>query len=199
MSKDEGFENVVFDGFDLADENLQGWDGEGGGPPEIPPGEYTLEVKHVEVTDTNAGDGKNFVVTYAVADEGPYADKEFKQWYLFNGKNVKEGHRRRIAHVMRDCLRVPINGQGGFETKDLLGLRMSALLGHESYTKHNPLTQQAKEYVNITVSGERPLEGAVAAAPAPTPNKATAAAPKAPARPPAAPPRAPASRPPATR
>lgn len=191
MSDD--FQNVVFDGFDLGDENLQGWDGEGGGPPEIPPGEYTLEVKHIEVADTNAGDGKNFILTYAIADEGPYLGKEFKQWMLYAGKNVKEGHRRRIAHVFRDCLRVPLNGQGGFATQDALGLRLSAMLGHETYSKVNPLTQQTKEYVNITVNGERPVGDAPAAAAKPVaPAKAP---PAAPARAPAAPPRAPAARP----
>jgi len=200
MSQEEEkqFENVVFDGFDLADENLQGWDGEGGGPPAIPPGMYTLEVTNVEIVDTNAGDGRNFVFTWKVADEGEFLGKEFKSWMLYTGKNFKEGHRRRIAHVIRDCLRCPLNGAGGFETKDLLGLRLTATVSHEVTAKRNPLTQQIKEYINLVINGERPIEGAPSAQAA-APSKPAAAPPRPtapPSRPPAAPPsRAPAAAP----
>lgn len=199
MSQEEEkqFENVVFDGFDLADENLQGWDGEGGGPPAIPPGIYTLEVANVEIADTNAGDGRNFVFTWRVADEGEYQGKEFKSWMLFAGKNLKDGHRRRIAHVIRDCLRAPLNAAGGFETKDLLGLRLTATISHETYAKRNPLTQEIKEYINLQMNGERPVEGA-APAQAAAPAKPAGAPPKPtapPSKPPAAPPRAPAAAP----
>lgn len=189
---DENNESFVIDSFDMRDETLKGWDGEGGGPPEVPPDEYLLECDSVTSKTTKAGDGKNIIVDWRIVG-GDYDGKTFKQWYYYTGERLKMGHKRRIAHVFRDALGVPMTDQGHWDVKDALGRRMYGTVSHESSESYDPVTQAKKTFINIKLSSERPAEDQPqAAAPPPPPPKAASAPPS---KPPASPP--PANRPPA--
>lgn len=199
--------NFVFDGFDLADENLQTWDGEGAGPPEIPVGEYVFEAVECTQEPTKKGNGQNIVVTWEVA-EGDYSGKQCKQWYLSSGPSVKDGNKRRLKHVFAYALGLQAAGKltptGGFAGADVVGRRLIATVSHETSTVEKPNLQtglvETKEYINIRLSQERPLDGGEQTT-APTPPTPSPTAP--PPRPPqasTAPPKPPAStgpRPPA--
>lgn len=203
MSNNDSNDNFVFDGFDLNDPGLDGWDGQGGGPPEIPLGEHLFEAVSAKIVNTKAGDGKNVEIEWKVV--GGEADgKTTRAWYhCASEKGLKTGSKKRLAHVFRDVLRVT-NAAGGFETKDIPGKRMYAVVSHEEQVKYDPQTQQNKTYLNVSLSCERAWEGAEdqaqQAAPAAPPKAPTAppsrppAAPPTAARPPARPPAAPARR-----
>lgn len=192
--------NFVYDGFDVGDENIKGWDGQGGGGTNVPEGEHRLRVLSCTQEPTKNGDGKNFVMTYQVVD-GPAANEELRQWYLCAGDKFKTGHKRRIVQVFRNALRVPFTDKGAFEGKDVIGREMYATCKHETVTKYNPETQADQTFTNASLSMERPTEDeateiAAAAAPAKAASAPPARPPAAPARPPARP-AAPPPRPPA--
>lgn len=180
MANDEDF---VIDSFNMADPAITGWDGTGGGPPEVPVGEYLFELASLNVAPTNAGDGRNLVATWTIVD-GDHAGKEIKVWYLFQGRNLKEGHKRRLAAVFRDALGVEMDERGAWSTKSAIGKRMLANVDHEEqrkkgrYDAATGTTGPERVYVNAVISGERP---------APFENAPPAKAPTAPAaRPPVA-------------
>lgn len=184
-------DNFVYDGFDVGDPEIQGWDGTGGGGPKIPPGEHLFEVVGCKVVSTKKGDGKNFEVEYKVV--GGESDDTFRQWYLCMGDNFKKGHKARIVQVFRNALRVPMDDNGRFETKNVPGLKMYAVVSHEQSDKYDATTQTTKTYTNVSLSCERPTEDEATA-----PAASTKAPSAPPSRPPAAPPAArPAARPPA--
>lgn len=179
-------ENFVYDGFDVMDESITGWDGSGAGGPNIPEGEHLFEAISCKIVNTKKGDGRNFEVEYKVVD-GASAGETTRCWYLCQGEKFGRPHKGRIVQVFRNSLRVPMNQTGGFETKDVVGRRMFATVAHEQSERYNPETQQTKTYTNVALSMERPVEDEASQA---------AAAPKAPSAPPSRPP-APAPRAPA--
>lgn len=201
--------NFVFDGFnDDSFATSAAWDGEGGGPPEIPVGDHAFELVGLEIQPNKKGNGQNFVCTWEVC-EGDFVGKQCKVWMVCAGENFKDGHRKRIAAVFRDALQMLADGKmkpnGAFAAADAIGRRMIATVSHEpsKVEKYdaNTETTSVKEYVNVKLSCERPYEAAgestgdqpQAAAPA-QPASAKAPPPPAPApqssqrRPPPAPP-----------
>ncbi len=184
---DDKVTNFVFDSFDLGDERLQTWDGQGAGPPEIPLGEYMFEAVECELAATKKGDGQNIVVTWEVA-EGDYAGKRCKQWYLASGQSMQDGNKRRLKHVFAYALGLAAAGKltpsGGFASADVIGRRMYATVSHETSLVEKPNVQtgavDVKEYANIRLSQERPLDS--------QPGDGTAATPTPPVTSPTAPP-----------
>lgn len=187
MSSSNGNEDFVFDSFDLNDEKLVGWDGTGGGPPEIAPGEHMFEFVSAKSVPTKNGDGRNIECEVKVVG-GEYDGKAVRQWYHYaSDKGLKEGSKKRIAHVFRDVLGI-MNAQGGFEGKDIIGKRMYATVAWTTSKKYNAEQGTEKEYTNIDLSCERRVEDEQQAAGAATTNAPpTRAASAPPARPPARP------------
>lgn len=198
--------NFVFDGFgDDSFATTQAWNGEGGGPPEIPVGDYVFELIDLEIQPNKKGTGQNFVCTWEVA-EGDYAGKTCKTWMVCAGESFKDGHRKRLAAVFRDALGMMRDGKmepsGRFAAKDAIGRRMIATVSHEesAVEKYDQATEttSVKNYINIKLSCERPIEDAgdtqapPAAPPAAAAGNRQAAPPAAPQastrRPPPAPP-----------
>ena len=190
MSDDQSF---VYDGFDVSDPEMTGWDGQGAGGPTVSEGEHLFEVVSCKIVNTKKNDGRNFEVEYRTVG-GPDAGETVKVWYLCQGEKFGRGHKGRIVHVFRNALRVPLNATGGFETKDTIGRQMYATVTHESYEKYLPETQTTKTYTNAALSMERPVEDEATQAQAQASSKAPSAPPS---RPPAAPrpPAPPAARP----
>jgi hypothetical protein len=189
-------QDYIIDDVDLSDPNLKGWDGIAG--PVLPIGEYEVEVVAVDVETTKKGDGRNLVMTHAVKTEGDWYDQEVKQWLKIAGPNDKLGVKKRMAHVVRDVLGVPLLPGGGFETKHLIGRRMIINIIHDQLIKidFDPVTNQElkKPVINSKIQGERAVVGGgpapaalpsnarPAAAPASQAARRPASAPPAPAR-----------------
>lgn len=186
MANDDDF---VIDSFNMADPELVGWDGTGGGPPDVPIGEYLFELTSLTVAPTNAGDGRNLVAVWTIVD-GEYAGKEVRAWYLFqSSKGLKDGSKRRLAQVFRDALGVEMDAEGRWSTKSAIGRRMIANVDHEEQRKkgrYDAATQTTgpeKVFINAVLNSERPAPAETAPPPkaptAPPPRPPTAQAPAA--------------------
>lgn len=198
--KDTSNPSFIIDDIDVSDPNVKGWDGSKG--PQLPAGEYTFEVVGADIEPTSKGDGRQIVLDLMVIDEGDYKESVVKQWITLPSSGHKDGGkgaRKRVVHIVRDVLNLPLLPNGGFEGKDLIGRQMVANVSHETSktTEYNPATNSndVTEKVRMVISQERPVAGA---APQATP-AAAAAQPARPANAAAAAPRRPAAAPPAAR
>lgn len=182
--------DFIIDDVDLS--SVAGWDGNTG--PTLPPGEYHVRVDNVELETNNKG-SRSIKMYLTVLNEGDFTGHELWHWLKLPAPGDKEGVRKRLAHVVRDVLGVPLLSTGGFEAKHMLGREMIVTVSHEESTSFDTVNNIETKKVRTRVQGERPVHGAEAA-PAPAPAPAPAAAPAAPAGAKAAPPRRPAAAPP---
>lgn len=179
--------DFIIDDVDL--NGVAGWDGSKG--PTLPAGEYHVRVDNVEMESREKGRSLKFILT--VLNEGDFNGHELWHWLKIPGAGDKEGVKRRLAHVVRDVLGVPLLPTGGFEAKHLLGREMLVAVSHEEYTDFDAVNNIETKKTRTRVQGERAIEGQ---APVATPAPAPAAAPPAGAKPAAAPARRPAAAPP---
>lgn len=168
MSNEQTQDNYVIDSFDLNDQAIAPWDGTGGGPPDVPPGDYLFELVKCESVPTKANDGRNLACVFKIA-EGDYAGKEIREWYYHAGPKLADGNKKRIVAVFREALRVPTAPNGSWQTKDAIGLKMWGNVVHEKTTKkgaYDAATQTYapdKVYENAHIQQERAVEGAAPA------------------------------------
>lgn len=150
--------DCIVDDINLADENLQGWDGSFG--PTLPPGDYLFEVANAKIEPNKAGTGRNLVMTYRVLTEGEFYDKKVKQWLGLPGPDSKAGVAKRLAHVVRDVLEAPLLPSGGFQTISLIGRQLIATVTIEQQKSFDPVRSQEVVRDNMRIQNERRAEQA---------------------------------------
>jgi len=195
--------DFIVDDIDISDpEATPGWDGVQG--PQLPAGDYEVEVIGAAMKDTKTGDGRQLVLDLQVKQEGEQYDAKFKHWITMPSSSHKDGGmgaKKRIAHVVRDTLEAPLHPQtGGFAGKDLIGRRMVVTITHSASTFFDAATNQDVTKTRMNIQAERKVGDVTAPADAkPAPTKPAAAQPAAkPGAQPAAA-RRPAASPPAAR
>jgi hypothetical protein len=152
------------------DINLEGqkaWDGVGGGPPEIPPGNYALELTDVQRGTSNAGKPV-LKVDFTVVSEGASLGKKFQRSYSLTEKALG-----RIANLLRACgARLDKIRQ-----EDMLGRIIEAEIVHtEGQVRFGTDGQPLPARLFLDVINERAIEEEAPPAPAPAPVAAAPAA-----------------------
>lgn len=170
--------DFVMDEIDLSDPNLKGWDGVGG--PLLPAGEYEVEILNLAMEGNKAGNGRNIVLELAVVTEGEHFDAKLKHWISMPSESHKDkgaAARKRVAHVFRDVLGLPLLPGGGFESKHAVGRRMIINVVTQTSKEYDAASNSEQTKVSTRIQGERPVEGAqVTQAPPPNAKPAQPAA-----------------------
>src|SRR5512135_3426709 len=91
----EEIQDFIVEDINLNDESIKGWDGSFG--PQLPPGDYLVEVANAAVEANKAQTGRNLVLTYRVLTEGEFYGKTVKQWLGLPNADSKPGVAKRIA------------------------------------------------------------------------------------------------------
>jgi hypothetical protein len=106
----------------LGTDDIKDWSGEGGfQPPEVPAGEYTLDVLAVKQETSKSKGNPMLVVTFAVSD-GDYAGKELTGYYTLTQKALGRVKRLMMAVGARlDKIR----------TDEIVGGRLRATVIHQ--------------------------------------------------------------------
>lgn len=131
-------------------EGVQEFGGDGGGEPEVAPGEYVLDCVDI-IQDTSKNQNSMLVVTFEVV-EGEAAGKQLKGWYTLTDKALGRIKKLQIACGARlDAIR----------SAEIRGARIRATVVHQEGEQRNrpdgtpfPVRMFAK------VVNERPLEDA---------------------------------------
>jgi hypothetical protein len=160
MSQDQNEEtpDFIIEDVNLADENLKGWNGEFG--PQLAPGDYEVEVVKAVVETNKAQTGRNLVLDLKVVTEGEFKDQTVKQWLGLPTAESKQGVARRLAHVVRDVLQVPLLPNGGFQTSALIGRHMLITATVEQQKDFDPVRSQEVMRERTRIQNERPIENA---------------------------------------
>jgi hypothetical protein len=176
MAENPQHESLEID-INLAGDDVKPWSGEGGfQPPEVPAGEYTLDVIAVMQDTSKSRGNPMIVVTFAVSD-GDYAGKEVKGYYALTQKALGRVKRLMMAVGARlDKIR----------TDEILGGRLRATVIHQEAppqrgpdgnVKLDPNTGEPyPPSVFAKVQNERPTEEAQKAADATAAKNAKAVA-----------------------
>ncbi|MGH7178686.1 MAG: hypothetical protein ACREJC_15015 [Tepidisphaeraceae bacterium] len=152
---------------DLTDTREFGGDGAGG--PEVPPGEYVLDIIDLK-QDTSSNNNPMVVVTFEVVEGGEEdsAGKQLTGWYTLTEKAAGRMKKLQMAAGARiDAIR----------SSELRGARIRATVLHQDgEQRFKPDGTPWPVRVFAKVVNERPLEDApVEQAPAPTPPPVTRA------------------------
>jgi len=156
--------DFVVDDMDLSDPEIKGWDGVAG--PSLPAGDYEVEIVGAAIEATTKG-GRQLVLDLRVANEGEYFDATCKHWVTFPHSSHKDGGKgalKRVVHVVRDTLDVPLLPGGGFEGSALIGRRMIINVALETTTTYDAASNQDITKVRMRISNERPVAGAAPSA-----------------------------------
>lgn len=169
-------EDFVVDDINLADPEIKGWDGSMG--PQLPAGEYLVTVVEAKVESNKAQDGRNLVLTLQVDTEGDYYGQTVKNWLPLQGKDGKTAYLKRLAHVIRDVLGVPLLPSGGFQTSATIGRQMYINVTIEQQKEFDPTRSQEVVRERMRIQGERPAQQAAPVAPSAPPARPPAQAAK---------------------
>lgn len=143
--------------------NVQEFGGDGGGEPEVPPGEYVLDCVDLK-QDTSKNNNSMIVVTFEVV-EGEFAGKQLTGWYTLTDKAVGRIKKLQIACGARlDAIR----------SSEIRGARIRATVVHqEGEQRPRPDGTLFPPRIFAKVVNERPLEEAQPQQAAPTPPPVT--------------------------
>lgn len=120
-------ESVEID-MDLSSEEIKDWSGEGFGPPDVPPGEYVLDIV-AAYTKSSKNNNPMVVVEFQVAD-GEFAGKQLTGWYTLT--DAARGRIKRLMMAVGARL-------DKIRTDELLGGKLRATITHEpGQTPTNP-------------------------------------------------------------
>lgn len=187
MSNEQNSADFIIDDVDIS--SVAGWDGNSG--PQVGPGDYHVRVVGVELEPSKKDNGRSIKMFLEIQNEGDFCGQQIWHWLKIPTAADKDGVKKRLAHVVRDVLGVPLLPTGGFEAKHLIDREMIVTVTHEEQTSFDAVNNVETKKVRTRVQGERPVEGTATPAPAaapPTPpaNAKPAGAPATAARRPAA-------------